>query len=144
MYLIKYSRLQFWKIDGIAFAISQEDKELWMFGTKVIKEDNMKKGVLVVLCTAVLFMTLAPAMSHAWVRGGHHGHWGAGHYRGGPGLGVAGAAVGGVIVGAVIGSALASPAYAAPAPRVVYAYPPPPPRGYYHYAPPPGAYVYPY
>ncbi len=101
----------------------------------------MRKGLLVVLCMAVILATFVPTLSHAWVRGGYY--YGPRHYHHGPGWGVAGAAVGGVLLGAAIGSALAPPVYAAPAPRVVYAYPPPPPPRYY-YAPPPGAYVYPY
>jgi hypothetical protein len=103
----------------------------------------MRKGLLVVLCVGVLFMTFAPTVSHAWVRGGHYG-WGPRYYHHGPGWGVAGAAVGGVLLGAAIGSALAPPVYVAPPPRVVYSYPPPPPPRGYYYAPPPGAYAYPY
>jgi hypothetical protein len=110
--------------------------------SELSKEDNMRKGLLVVLCVGVLFMTFAPTISYGWVRGGHYGS-GPRYYHHGSGWGVAGAAVGGVLLGAAIGSALAPPVYVAPPPRVVYAYPPPPPRGYY-YAPPPRAYVYPY
>jgi hypothetical protein len=117
---------------------------MFLLQTTLSKEDGMRKGLLVVLCAAVLFATLVPTMSHAWVRGGYHG-WGPRHHYG-SGWGVAGAAIGGVILGTAIGSALAPPVYVAPPPppRVYYAYPPPPPRGYYSYPAPRGAYAYPY
>ncbi len=102
----------------------------------------MRKSFLVVLCVAVLFVTIVPTISHAWV---HNNYRSYGHGYHGSGWGLAGAAIGGVILGTAIGSALASPVYVAPPPPgAYYAYPPPAPRGYYYYPPPRVGYVYPY
>jgi hypothetical protein len=103
----------------------------------------MRKSFLLVLCVAVLFVTIMPTISHAWVHNNYRS-WGHGYHHG-SGWGLAGAAIGGVILGTAIGSALAPPVYVAPPPPgVYYAYPPPAPRGYYYYPAPRVGYVYPY
>ncbi len=113
----------------------------------------MKKGILIMLALAILFVTVLPAISYA--RGpGYNRGWGSGHNRGwGPrpyyrgsnyGWGIAGAAAGGLVLGTIIGSSMSSrPVYVEP--RRVYVVPPPPPPGaYYYYPPPERVYVYPY
>lgn len=111
-------------------------------------EGFMKKGILIMLAFAILFVTLLPAMSYARGPGHHHGWGPRHHYRGpGPGYGwgIAGAAVGGLVLGTIIGSTMSGPAYVEP--RRVYVAPPPPPpppRVYYYYPPPKRVYVYPY
>jgi len=105
----------------------------------------MKKGILIMLALAVLFVTVLPAISYA--RGpGYNRGWGPRpYYRGyNYGWGIAGAAAGGIVLGTIIGSSMSSrPVYVEP--RRVYVVPPPPPPGaYYYYPPPERVYVYPY